>query len=156
MKVRQAVAALALSAAGLVGIVSWEGYRDRTYIPVPGDVPTIGFGRTDGVKVGERTDPIKELRLSVAHIAKDESVLRKCIKVPMHQHEWDAHVSIAYNVGPYKWCKSTSVRKLNEGDYKGSCLEMLRWDKGPGGVVLKGLQNRRKHESDQCLGKLEN
>ena len=147
------IAALALSAAGLVGIVSWEGYRENAYIPVPGDVPTIGFGITENVKLGDTTTPVKALRRSLEHIAKDEDVLRSCIKVPMHQHEWDAHVSIGYNVGPYKWCKSTSVKKLNAGDYTGSCLEMLRWDKGPGGKVLKGLQNRRISESNQCLGK---
>ena len=43
---RIAVAALGLSAAGLVGIAHYEGYSDRAISPVPGDVPTIGFGST--------------------------------------------------------------------------------------------------------------
>ena len=151
MKLRTTVAALSLSAAGLIGILSWEGYRDEAYIPVPGDVPTIGFGRTEGVKMGDKTTRERELRLTQKHITGNEHVLRKCAKVPMSQGEWDAHVSIGYNVGPTKWCKSTAVKKLNQGDYVGFCKEFLRWDKGPGGKPLKGLQNRRQDESKRCL-----
>ena len=51
---RRTVAALTLSAAALVGIVLHEGYTDRAVIPVKGDVPTIGFGTTTGVKLGDR------------------------------------------------------------------------------------------------------
>ena len=54
---RITIAALALSAAGLVGLVQYEGYTDRAVIPVPGDVPTIGFGTTEGVSMGDRTTP---------------------------------------------------------------------------------------------------
>ena len=50
---RRTVAALTLSAAALVGIVLHEGYTDRAVIPVKGDVPTIGFGTTSGVKIGD-------------------------------------------------------------------------------------------------------
>ncbi len=46
---RTAIAALSISGAALVGMLVHEGYRDRAYIPVPGDVPTIGFGTTEGV-----------------------------------------------------------------------------------------------------------
>lgn len=53
-KARVLVAALSLSAAGFVGIVVHEGYNDRAYTPVPGDVPTIGFGTTEGVKLGDK------------------------------------------------------------------------------------------------------
>ena len=53
-KIRKPIIALVISAAGLGGIAVHEGYRDKAYIPVPGDVPTIGFGNTtyvDGSKV---------------------------------------------------------------------------------------------------------
>ena len=58
---RRTVAALTLSAAALVGIVLHEGYTDRAVIPVKGDVPTIGFGTTTGVKLGDTTTPPKAL-----------------------------------------------------------------------------------------------
>ena len=59
---RRTVAALTLSAAALVGIVLHEGYTDRAVIPVKGDVPTIGFGTTSGVKIGDTTTPPKRWR----------------------------------------------------------------------------------------------
>ncbi len=55
--VRGSVTVLALSAAALVGIVLHEGYTDRAVIPVKGDVPTIGFGTTTGVKLGDTITP---------------------------------------------------------------------------------------------------
>ena len=43
---RSTIAALTLSAAGFAGIVLHEGWSNNAIIPVPGDVPTIGFGST--------------------------------------------------------------------------------------------------------------
>jgi len=58
---RLKVASLALSAAALVGLAGYEGFRDKAYIPVPGDVPTIGFGSTHGVKMGDTITPERAL-----------------------------------------------------------------------------------------------
>ncbi len=78
---RKKVAALALSAAALVGIVAHEGYSDAAYIPVPGDVPTIGFGTTGGVKLGDRTTPTKALSRALTDIQKFEGALKECVIV---------------------------------------------------------------------------
>ena len=48
------VAALALSASAIVGIALHESFVPTAYTPVPGDVPTIGFGTTEGVKIGDK------------------------------------------------------------------------------------------------------
>ena len=56
-------ALLALSASALVGIAVHEGYRGEAYEPVKGDVPTIGFGTTEGVEMGDRTTPERALIL---------------------------------------------------------------------------------------------
>ena len=53
LKKRLAVGALSLSATGLIGIASYEGFSDKAYIPIEGDVPTIGFGSTQDVKMGD-------------------------------------------------------------------------------------------------------
>lgn len=146
------VAFLSLSASALIGIAVHEGYRDRAYIPVQGDVPTIGFGDTHGVKPGDKTDPIRALIKLGQHTENFQRQLRSCIgDVPMHQHEWDAIVSWAYNVGPQAACKSTLVRKLKAGDYAGACAELLRWDKFKG-KPLPGLTKRRQDEHRQCMG----
>ena len=149
---RMHIAMLSLSAAALVGIAVHEGYSDRAYTPVPGDVPTIGFGDTHGVKLGDRTDPVRALIKLNQHTQTFQRELRGCIgDVPMHQHEWDAVVSWAYNVGPAAACNSTLVRKLKAGDYPGACRELLRWDKFQG-KALPGLTKRRQDEFKQCTG----
>lgn len=149
---RVQVAMLSLSAAALVGIAVHEGYSDRAYTPVPGDVPTIGFGDTHGVKLGDRTDPVRALIKLNQHTLNFQRELRGCIgDVPMHQHEWDAIVSWTYNVGTTAACKSTLVRKLQAGDYPGACRELLRWDKFQG-KPLPGLTKRRQDEFSTCMG----
>ncbi len=150
-KARVVVAALALSAAGLVGIVLREDYRGEAYVPVAGDVPTIGFGTTDGVQLGDTTTPPKALARALIDAQKFEGALRQCVGVPLHQHEYDVYVSFAYNVGADAFCRSTLVKKLNDGDYAGACAELKRWNKA-GGRVLPGLVARREAEYQQCMG----
>lgn len=151
MSQRSNVAALVLSAAALVGIVVHEGYNDNAYIPVAGDVPTIGFGTTGGVKLGDKTTPTKALSRALTDINGFEAALKTCVKVPLHQHEYDAYISLSYNIGSKAFCSSTLVKLLNEGNYEEACKQILRWDKFRG-KPLKGLTIRRQSEYKQCIG----
>jgi lysozyme len=148
---RITIAAISLSASALVGIASWEGFRSTAYIPIPGDVPTIGFGTTHGVKMGDTIDPVKALQRKITDISKFEGALKQCVKVPLHQREYDSYLSLAYNIGPTAFCNSTLVRLLNQGQYEEACKQILRWDKA-GGRVVPGLTNRRQAEYKQCIG----
>ena len=145
------LAALTLSAATLVGIAVHEGYRDTAYIPVPGDVPTIGFGTTGGVKMGDTITPTKALVRALQDVQRFEGALKQCVKVPLHQNEYDAYISLSYNIGSGAFCRSTLVKKLNAQDYEGACKEILRWDNFQG-KPLKGLTLRREKEYQQCIG----
>ena len=147
---RNALAALSLSAAALVGIATHEGFVGRAYQDIVG-VWTIGFGTTEGVRPGDRIEPVQALQRKMADVQKFEGALRRCVTVPLHQHEYDAFLSLAYNIGPGAFCGSTLVRKLNAGDYAGACAEILRWNRA-GGRVVPGLVNRREAEYRQCLG----
>jgi lysozyme len=151
VKVRVVIGALSLSASALVGIALHEGYRGEAYIPVKGDVPTIGFGTTDGVKPGDRIEPVQALVRKLADVQRFEGALKECVRVPLHQYEYDAFMSLAYNIGPGAFCGSTLVRRLNAGDYTGACNEILRWDRFRG-EPLRGLTLRRQAENRQCLG----
>jgi lysozyme len=146
---RVKLAGLSLSAIALVGIALHEGYSDRAYTPVPGDVPTIGFGTTEGVKPGDTITPPKALQRALQDAQKFEGALKRCVKVPLHQHEYDAYISLSYNIGPTAFCGSTLVRKLNAEDYAGACAEILRWDKFKG-QPLRGLTIRRQQEYRLC------
>lgn len=148
---RNQIAALSLSAAALVGIALHEGYRDTAYTPVPGDVPTIGFGTTENVKPGDKTTPPQALARALTDIQKFEGAIKRCVTVPLHQHEYDAYTSLAYNIGSTAFCGSTLVKRLNAQDYPGACAEILRWDKFKG-QPLAGLTKRRKQENALCLG----
>ena len=151
---RQAFAGLVISAAALVGIVNYEGYSDSAITPVPGDVPTLGFGTTEGVKLGDKTTPTKALVRALEDVKKFDSVLKRCIRVPLAQREYDAYLSLAYNIGPDAFCGSTLVAKLNALDYVGACKEILRWDKFKG-QPLAGLTKRRQSEYATCTGQTQ-
>jgi lysozyme len=148
---RLPVLALRLSAVALVSIAGWEGYKSVAYIPVPGDVPTIGFGTTKGVKMGDTIDPVTALQRKIRDVEIFEGAVKQCVNVPLAQHEYDAYLSLAYNIGSNAFCRSTLVRKLNQKDYEGACKEILRWDKFQG-KPLAGLTNRRQAEYKQCVG----
>lgn len=151
---RRLIASIVLSASALVGIVASEGYTDKAVIPVPGDVPTIGFGTTEGVKMGDATTPPKALVRALQDVQRYEGAVRQCVTAPLHQYEYDAYVSLAYNIGTGGFCRSTLVSKLNAQDYVGACAEILRWDKFQG-RPLRGLTLRREREYRQCMGGLQ-
>ena len=151
MKRRLAVAGLSLSAVGLLSIAKWEGFSDHAYIPVPGDVPTLGSGSTEGVKMGDTITVPKAIERLHRDTGKAESAIGRCVKVPLAQHEFDAFTSLAFNVGAEAFCSSTLVKKLNAGDYSGACAELKRWVYVDGRKV-QGLVNRREAEFRLCMG----
>lgn len=156
------VASLVLAAATLVGIATHEGYRDTAYIPVPGDVQTIGFGSTEGVKKGDKTTPVRALHRLLDEV---DSVyaqgVRKCVKVPLYQREFAAYVSLAYNVGVPTFCRKALPGKpdnlidlINKGMYAEACERISAFDKYKG-KPLRGLTLRRAEERAICEGKNE-
>lgn len=150
---RTHLAALVLSAASMVGIAVHEGYRDRAYIPVAGDRPTLGFGDAQDVKLGDKTDPIRALIRLNQQAETFQQQMKQCIgDVPLYQYEWDAYVSLTFNIGSGAFCKSTLVKKLQQQDYVGACTQILRWDKFQG-RPLAGLTKRRQEEYTKCIGR---
>jgi lysozyme len=153
---RTAVASLALSAAALVGLALHEGYEPTARPPVPGDVPTAGFGSTRSesgapMRYGEAVAPTRALVLLLKDASSAARAVQRCAPVPMHQHEFDAFVSLTYNIGETAFCKSTLARRLNSLDYVGACSEILRWNQFQG-KPLRGLTVRRQAEHQKCMG----
>lgn len=165
MKKRLSISALCVSAACLAGIAGYEGYREKAYMPTKNDVPTIGFGETKGVRLGDKTSPERALVQLLKSTEAHARAINQCIKVPLYQHEYDAYVSLAYNIGAGNFCKSTLVKKLNAGNYEAACEEIKRWDKQSNKelveikrgektphTVLRGLTKRRQEEYARCVG----
>lgn len=151
LKKRLAVGVLSLSATGLIGIASYEGFSEKAYIPIKGDVPTIGFGSTEGVKMGDAITVPQALDRLRRDITLAESAISRCVRVPLSQGELDAYTSLAFNIGTDAFCRSTLVVKLNGGDYAGACEEIKRWVYA-GGRRVPGLVARREKEYATCVG----
>lgn len=155
---RVAIASLALSAAAFVGILTREGYTDDAIIPTAGDVPTLGFGTTGGVKLGDRTNPVNAVQRALADSAKFEGAIKSCVTAPLSQAEYDLYTNLSYNIGSSAFCSSTIVKRLNAQDYAGACESILAWRYAagfdcsmPGNRRCAGLWTDRLKTYAQCV-----
>lgn len=143
---------IGMSPAGLRVLRYFEGLRLTAYQDAVG-VWTIGYGNTGpDVKPGmtisiDQANEMLERRLEREFVPGVLAVITRS----MRQHELDAMVDLAYNVGVAAFQKSTLVRKFNDGDRVGAANEFLRWDKA-GGKSLLGLRRRRAADRALFLG----
>lgn len=149
---------LALSFAGGVAILQREDYRGEAYIPTKGDVATLGYGSTQGVKLGDRTTPVRALLRTANELdTQYEAAVRRCVKVPLHQAEYDQYVRLAHNIGVGAFCGSTVVKELNQTHYRSACEHILDWRKFNGtdcskpNKVCAGLWKDRLETHDKCM-----
>ena len=138
-----------ISSKGLKLIKHFEGLFLETYLD-PVGIETIGYGHT-----GEHATPGNKITEEQAEEILQEDLIghqaavEKYVSVSLDQHQFDALVSFAFNVGNGAFQKSTLRRKLNNSDYEGAADELLRWNKGTINgrkVVLPGLTRRRRAE----------
>lgn len=123
-----------------------------------GDPWTIGYGHTSGVHEGMVWSLEQSETAFEADLNHFEKLVQNNVHVPVTQGQYDALVSIVFNVGPggpnrdgiirlRSGGPSTLLRKLNEGDYEGAGQEFLKWV-SPGSNVERGLRIRRTYEHD--------
>ena len=137
------------SEKGLQFIRREEGERLTAYADIIG-VWTIGVGHTGAVK-GMVISADKSRELLSADLLKFESAITRLVKVPLKQYEFDALVSLVFNIGETNFARSTLLKKLNTNDFKGAAEQFLAW-KNAGGRPVQGLLNRRKREKDMFNG----
>jgi lysozyme len=150
----------ALSKEGAAFIARFEGFRGQLYNDAAGHA-TIGYGHLvhhgpiDGSEPAEFRKGISQdraLELLQADAAKAAAEIARSVKVPLDQHQFDALVSFAFNVGNGAFRESTLLRLLNEGRYDAVEAQLARWNKA-GGKTLQGLVNRRAAEAKLFLGR---
>ena len=135
-----------LSQQGLSLLKEFEGFRGEAYIPVPGDVPTIGYGFTHGVKMGDvMTRADADTRLIEELRPYEMGVWQGCTNEP-NQNEFDAMVLLCFNIGPAGFKRSTVLKAHNRGDHQAAARAFGLWNKS-GGKVYAGLTRRRAKES---------
>src|SRR5438067_4902133 len=120
---------------------SFEAYPDPG---TGGDPWTIGWGSTGAdIKKGLVWTQAQCDERFAQHLAEfGEGVAAAIGGAPTTQHQFDAMVSFAYNVGLGNFRSSTLLKKHNAGDYAGAAAEFARWNKAAG-KVLPGLTRRR-------------
>lgn len=135
------------SASGIDLICSFEGLKLNAYDDGVG-VWTIGYGTTviNGVKVkkGDTCTVEQAKSYMASDLKKFEAAVNK-VTVALNQNQFDALVSLAYNIGTSAFANSTLLKKLNSGDYKGAAAQFDVWVKA-GGKRMQGLVNRRATE----------
>ena len=138
-----------VSSKGLELIKEFEGFSSVAYL-CSAKKATIGYGNTfweDGtpVKIGDQISKERAETL-LKHVVDNFSVAVEVdIKIEVTQNQFDALVSLAYNIGLGAFKNSTLLRQLNRGNFVGASQEFLRWNKSNGKPLL-GLTRRRERE----------
>jgi lysozyme len=145
-RLRRSAAAGALAVA-VIG--SAEGYRSKAYRDSIG-VPTICFGETKGVHIGDVKTRAECESMFVTRLDGFANAVERCVRRPMSAKTEVAFVSLAYNIGEGAFCRSSVVHLYNEGHSREACDAMLHFNRA-GGRVLAGLTSRRRHERQLCL-----
>ena len=128
----------------LAKIKEFEGLRKEAYLDAAG-VPTIGYGHTQGVRMG---DVISEywadmfLKADLFDIENQVNSLGE-----FNQPQFDALVSFAFNLGFYKLKTSTLLKTIQEGGSMHAIKQEFKKWVYAGGKKLKGLERRREWEA---------
>ena len=155
-----------VSALGVQMIMRLEGTRDTVYLDAVG-LPTVGVGHLltkDELSSGRiiaASGGIIDIRKPLSYgdiyallmddLEEYEYAINTNITQTLNQHQFDALVSWAFNVGAGAVARSTLRKLLNAGNFEAVPAQLRRWDKA-GGRVLRGLQNRRDAEVSMWLG----
>lgn len=133
-----------ISQRGINLVKGFEGFSAKAYKDIAG-IPTIGYGTTYGVKMGQFVTVEEAEDLLKADLQVAEEAVNHLVKVPMTQGQFDALVSFTYNVGTGALAKSTLLDLFNQGATVGASNQFLAWTKA-GGAFSQGLMNRRLAE----------
>ncbi len=139
---------------GIDLIGQFEGLRLNSYDDGVG-VWTIGWGTTvypngQKVKKGDKITLEQAKQYKAHDLTKFEKAVNDAVKVPLNQNQFNALVSLAYNIGESAFTNSTLVKRLNDGNYKAAADQFLAWVNA-GGKRMQGLVNRRNKERELFL-----
>ena len=141
---------MSVNKATLDLIKQYEGCKLTAYKDIVG-IWTIGYGTTAAAGLG--IEPAKGMTITQD---RAEDLLRQgvdafaakvdaLILAKVNANEFGACVSLAYNIGPGAFSKSTVLRELNAGNKDRAAAAFKMWNKA-GGEIVQGLVNRRNAE----------
>lgn len=141
-----------LSRRGIQMLKGFEGRRDKVYVD-PAGYPTGGWGRKLGEQelqkypVGSAVPPRVQESWLMESIREAERAVRQLVSRPLNQNQFDALVSLTFNIGRSRFARSTLRKLVNNGDFEGAVAAFSDWEKSRR-RRLPGLVTRRKAEAE--------
>lgn len=162
-----------ISPEGVEFIKSFEGLETDAYQD-PAGIWTIGYGHTSAELTADCENPqrvpesmfwtrgsrgiVLRSAMAVPLLQSDlvprETAVSRLVDVPINQNQFDALVSLVFNIGERAFSGSTARKRLNRGDYVGAAKAMTWWNKATVGgklIELPGLTRRRNAEAAMFL-----
>lgn len=119
----------------------WEHLRLVAYLDSE-SVPTIGYGHTRDVKLGDTCTVEQAKAWLNEELAQSAREVTGLVRVPLKQHQFDALVSFVYNLGAGAFARSSLRKRVNGSENDKAACELLRWHMGSG-KRRRGLMARR-------------
>lgn len=144
---------LQISDEGADFIGDWEGEELWAYRDVKG-IWTIGIGHIEGVKEGDHITREEMFHIFRKDVARFVDGINSAVTVALSQRQYDALVSLVFNIGLGGFSNSTVLRELNQGHYEKAADAFLMWNKVRDQErlrVVQGLTNRRQAEREMFL-----
>lgn len=134
-----------ISPAGLQLIKSFEGFRE-TAVRLPDGRWTIGYGHVRTAREGLTISPKDADALLLHDLKPIENAVSNMIYAPLMQGQFDALVSLAFNISMGQFRDSEIVRLMNSGDYLGAANAFDLWRKARlhGRVIVVDALVRRR------------
>ena len=132
----------------MVDIVkTYEGFSPRAIKLAGEDEYTIGYGHYGSdVHAGDTITEAEATALMKKDLKVFENAVRSAVKVDITQSQFDALVSLSYNIGTGAFADSDTVKALNEGKVGHAAVDIPSWRRGMGYQILPGLEKRRQTE----------
>lgn len=132
----------------MVDIVkTYEGFSPRAIKLAGEDEYTIGYGHYGSdVHAGDTITEAEATELLERDLKVFESAVKNAVKVEITQSQFDALVSLSYNIGTGAFADSDTVKALNEGKVGHAAVDIPSWRRGMGYQILPGLEKRRQTE----------
>ena len=138
-----------ISPAGLAALAAREGVRTKAYRDTRG-IWTIGVGHTAAAGEPHPHEGMTLTQQQVMELFRNDlkqyvKAVNEAVKVTSTQNQFDAMVSLCFNIGPNGFAHSSVVRDLNAGQIHAAAEAFMLWDRP---AVLR---RRREAERQQFL-----
>jgi len=133
-----------VSEKGIEFISQFEGFSPTVYV-CPAGYETVGYGHR--IRAGEKFGNLSRSEAKDLLMTDMEDVelrISDMIETEINQEQFDACASLAMNIGPNAFAKSTLLRMLNDGDPQ--CSKQFDRFVFSGSKRLPGLVARRAAE----------